>query len=347
MDPLNKAQILGRVRVPQRSNLQSGLGGGLGGMNRARSTLRIPVDTLPSPSPSVDESVPEESVPLPRQDPTQFILAVQNDLTSFRAFNELIDKSFWDRFSTSSTALDIIAVYLKGQKILYIEAKTHCEQRLHALMLPAIFISALCTVISLALKDYEWGTILVSGLTALNSFILSLINFLKLDAKAEAHKTTSYQFDKLQSLCEFHSGKVLFFENNTASAVVDDIEKKVAEIKDTNQFILPEAIRYRFPTLFSKNVFTEVKMIENDENKVKNMLQSIFLEYEALKSIQEPTEEQQARLAKLEALKKERINQFLDQRSKYLELDKLFNKEITDQITASRKRWAFCGWLKT
>jgi hypothetical protein len=214
-------------------------------------------------------------------------------------------------------------------------------------MLPAIFISALCTVISLALKDYEWGTILVSSFTALNSFILSLINFLKLDAKAEAHKTTSYQFDKLQSLCEFHSGKVLFFENNTASAVVDDIEKKVAEIKDTNQFILPEAIRYRFPTLFSKNVFTEVKMIENDENKLKNMLQSIFLEYEALKSIQEPTEEQQARMTKLEALKKERINQFLDQRSKYLELDKLFNKEITDQITASKKRWAFCGWLKT
>ena len=47
-----------------------------------------------------------------------------------------------------STSLDILAVYIKGQKILYTEAKVYCEQQLNMLMLPAIFISSLCTLLS-------------------------------------------------------------------------------------------------------------------------------------------------------------------------------------------------------
>ena len=49
--------------------------------------------------------------------------------------------------SANSMALDILSVYLKGQKILYIEAKSYCEVRLNALMLPAIVISAATTVL--------------------------------------------------------------------------------------------------------------------------------------------------------------------------------------------------------
>ena len=112
-----------------------------------------------------------------------------------------------------STTLDIINIYLRGQKILYLESKNYCEFYLYRLMLPAIFISSVCSVISGAFKDYMYSSIIVSSLTALNSFILSIITYLKLDAQAEAHKTSAYSFDQLQSLCEFTSGKVLLSNN--------------------------------------------------------------------------------------------------------------------------------------
>jgi hypothetical protein len=69
----------------------------------------------------------------------------------FSEIDGMIDKAFKYKESNNSLICDILAMYLKGQKILYTEAKTHCEQRLNFLMLPAIFITAVCTILSLAL----------------------------------------------------------------------------------------------------------------------------------------------------------------------------------------------------
>ena len=130
---------------------------------------------------------------------------------TLKEVNEYIEDSYTQAELVLSTSLDILALYLKSEKFLYIEAKVYCEQQLNYLMLPAIMISAFCTVLSLALSGTVGGPILISCLTAVNSFILSLISYLKLDAKAEAHKTSAYQYDKLQSIAEFNSGKVMFF----------------------------------------------------------------------------------------------------------------------------------------
>lgn len=70
---------------------------------------------------------------------------------------------------------------------------------------------------------------------------------MKLDAKAEAHKTSAYKFDKLQSLCEFKLGKSLL-KNDIDNIIkfIDDLELQVNEINETNQFIIPEYIIYNY-----------------------------------------------------------------------------------------------------
>jgi hypothetical protein len=278
------------------------------------------------------------------------------DFKMFRQFKDEIEKVFVDVQSNKSAALDIIASYLRGQKIIYIESKTHCEQSLYLLMFPTIFISSLLTVLSLALESFSFGNLIVSGFGAFNTFILGLVSYLKLDAKAEAHKTTAYQFDKLQTQCEFYSGKTLFFNDTATIGVVEDVEAKVSEIKDNNQFIVPESVRCRFPILYSTNIFTEVKKIGIRENLVKHRLCVVYaaldkLRAEALQGDDESVvvmeDMGKCTIGNLEAKKNDYMAEYLDIQKDYLDLNSELNKEIGTQLRRSQRSCGLCRWLKT
>ena len=180
----------------------------------------------------------------------------------------------------NSTALDILALYLRGQKIIYMESKTYCESRLNSLMIPAIFISAACSILNYILKDVNYGTIMISGLNAFNSFILTIINYLKLAEKSQNHLIAAQRFHNLEARLELQSGRSLFFSNSDEiQYALEEMEKEIKEIQSSDQFLVPETIRYRYPHIFSSNIFSSVKEIKNKEiihiNTLKTAVQKI------------------------------------------------------------------------
>jgi hypothetical protein len=246
--------------------------------------------------------------------------------------------------TNNSAIMDVIAVYIKGQRILYTEAKTLCEQRLTSLMIPSILFTVICSIISLLFKDQYYGSYITSVLNGGIAFILALINYLKLDARAEAHRSSAYKYDKLVSYVQFQSGKLLFLteESQFFGEIIRKIEQDVTEIKETNQFVLPEAIRFCFPVLSGINIFAIVKEILAKEIQYTidlgiNMkrIDEIIDKMEKIESAEERTK-YVAILEIYEKSKHDLTNLIIDMQTKYTTIDETFEREMAKYRKLSR-----------
>jgi predicted ribosome quality control (RQC) complex YloA/Tae2 family protein len=107
----------------------------------------------------------------------------------------------------------------------------------------------------------------------------------------------------------------------------------VREIKETNQFVLPESIRRTYPILYGTNLFAEVKLLIVEEMKYMNQLKDTLNKKLELEKAN--TKASSETLITVKDTINNIVEQLIMYKKTYIRLDKEFASELKQNQTRS------------
>lgn len=215
---------------------------------------------------------------------------------TYQEIEKSLDKYYDEPDAKYSNELDVMITYLKGQKNLHIQSKNSCHSKLNTLFIPSLIIAAAITIFAPFIQSYPWSGGVISGLNALITMLISIANYYKLESAVEMFFHTANQYDKLETSLEFVASKMLFVQDDAEKSrivleKIQEIEKKVGEMKEWNSQFIPDEVRRMFPIICNINIFSFIKRMEAYKRSlvikfkdIKNEIRYIMYRFSKMKN---------------------------------------------------------------
>jgi hypothetical protein len=233
-------------------------------------------------------------------------------------------------------------------------------------MFPALILSAAITIISPFIDCHTWSVGLTLAINATIALLLSIINYLKLESTCETYLQIANNYDKLETSLDLANNKIDFLENdNEKNALVlnklREVEKKISEIKESTNILIPDEIKLLFPIICTINIFSFIKKIEIYKKNlmikfkdVKNEIRYILCKWQKNEQKNGQKNEQndlsnnlidklkeKNRLIFLYEIKEKLKIEIMDYRNAYGSIDEIFTKEIK-LADSNKMNWYRC-----
>lgn len=259
---------------------------------------------------------------------------------SFQQVKHSLDK-YYDNEDKFSSELDILTTYVKGQKHLFLKAKSITQRKLNILMFPCLLCTAGISIFAPIFNNWIYNGILVSVLNAFATFLISVVHYLRLEGSCEMFSNLAVQYDKIECALEMTGNKLYITENLSDKTQMimnkmSEIEKKMNEIKETNTIFIPDELRPIFPIICHINIFSFIKRIEIYKKNliikfrdIKNEIRYIQWKFSSCENqLENMNSKEKKRFEYLCSVKEKIKNELLYYRNAYAHIDELFIKEI-------------------
>ena len=257
--------------------------------------------------------------------------------------------------------IDILSVYVKFQKRIFIDAKNMMNLRLYSLGVPSICISIAASALT-PFTSKTAHSIITTYLNAILTVFIILIIGLRLEASSTKYEFIASKYSKLQDDMDDFYSKIAFIgsRHEKEKMIFTQMKKtdhKIAEIKDESSIILlPHYLRYLYPKISSINIFSSIHSVELHRKNLIKLLKGVINEMRYINAKWDAEDEnkkkdpkfnisgfyrvkEQTRLTTLKTMKGQLKTDLTKYKNTYSFIDGVFQQEINTKM--SRQIW----WL--
>lgn len=248
---------------------------------------------------------------------------------TFREVRDSINK-YYETDDKYSNELDILSTYLKGQKHLYMKSVSIMDTKMNMLLIPAAAGSAIITIFAPIIQCCKWNGAFISGLNAF-VFLLYFFNYyFKFSSSTAIYQQLVKQYERLEHSCD--SNKMVFGQKKTDVVLenLKDVEKRIADLKETIFIELPWEIKRMFPIIYPIQIFAFIKRMEIYKNNLIIKFKDIKNEirYIQWKWGETTDQKEKCRLDFLLKIKTKIKSEILHYKNAYGSMEELMAKEI-------------------
>jgi len=289
---------------------------------------------------------------------------IHHNKNSFKlkAYND-IEKTlgkYYDNDNKYSSKMDILIIFMKGHKNIYLQSKYITQRKLNGLMIPILILSAGMAVFSPFIQDYNWSGGFISGLNIIITTFVSMMNYMKYETYVEMYLQLANHYDKMEISLEMSNSQLLFIENENEKndlvlSKLKEVELKINELKEIYNILIPTEVRRIFPIICNLNILSLITKMENYKKTlihkfkdVKNEIRYILYKWkkENIVSVENPEKSKEKnRLVFLYQIKENIKNELLESKKIYDYVEDIFIREIKN-AEYNNHLWFWCFWNK-